>query len=81
MFGVALWELMTLAQQPYAELDPFEVAEQLERGYRLAQPVNCPDPLYLVMDTCWRADPEQRPSSVVLLRLLADLYAALNRFI
>ncbi|XP_075750338.1 tyrosine-protein kinase Dnt [Rhipicephalus microplus] len=81
MFGVALWELMTLAQQPYAELDPFEVAEQLERGYRLAQPVNCPDPLYLVMDTCWRADPEQRPSSAVLLRLLADLYAALNRFI
>ncbi|KAL3250152.1 hypothetical protein MRX96_055747 [Rhipicephalus microplus] len=67
--------------QPYAELDPFEVAEQLERGYRLAQPVNCPDPLYLVMDTCWRADPEQRPSSAVLLRLLADLYAALNRFI
>ncbi|XP_075534788.1 tyrosine-protein kinase RYK-like [Dermacentor variabilis] len=81
MFGVALWELMTLAQQPYAELDPFEVGEQLEQGYRLAQPINCPDPLYLVMDTCWRADPEQRPSSAVLLRLLADLYAALNRFI
>ncbi|XP_077512569.1 tyrosine-protein kinase RYK-like [Amblyomma americanum] len=81
MFGVALWELMTLAQQPYAELDPFEVAEHLERGYRLAQPVNCPDPLYLVMDNCWCADPEQRPTSAALLRHLADLYAALGRFI
>lgn len=81
MFGVTLWELMTLAQQPYAELDPFEVAEHLERGYRLAQPINCPDPLYIVMDMCWRADPDQRPTSGALLRLLADLYAALGRFI
>ncbi|CAN7996310.1 unnamed protein product, partial [Ixodes hexagonus] len=45
MYGVTLWELMTLAQQPYAELDPFEVAAHLSQGYRLGQPVNCPDPL------------------------------------
>lgn len=44
-FGVLLWELATLAQQPYAEVDPFEMADYLRDGYRLAQPVNCPDEL------------------------------------
>ncbi|KAM7301490.1 uncharacterized protein ISCGN_017009 [Ixodes scapularis] len=81
MYGVALWELMTLAQQPYAELDPFEVAAHLSQGYRLGQPVNCPDPLFGVMELCWRAQPDSRPGWLTLLRLLADLYAALNRFI
>lgn len=44
-FGVLLWELTTLAQQPYVEIDPFEMAAYLKDGYRLAQPVNCPDEL------------------------------------
>ena len=45
MFGVMLWELTTLAQQPYLEVDPFEMAAYLRDGYRLAQPLNCPDEL------------------------------------
>lgn len=44
-FGVLLWELTTLAQQPYVEIDPFEMAAYLKDGYRLAQPINCPDEL------------------------------------
>lgn len=44
-FGVVLWEITTLAQQPYAEIDPFEVSHVLKDGYRLTQPVNCPDEL------------------------------------
>lgn len=44
-FGVLLWEFMTLAQQPYVEIDPFEMEAYLKDGYRLAQPVNCPDEL------------------------------------
>ena len=44
-FGVLLWELTTLAQQPYVEVDPFEMAGFLDEGYRLAQPLNCPDKL------------------------------------
>lgn len=44
-FGVTLWELMTLGQQPYMEIDPFEMAAYLKDGYRLSQPINCPDEL------------------------------------
>ena len=44
-FGVTLWELMSLAQQPYSEVDSFEMAAYLREGYRIAQPINCPDEL------------------------------------
>lgn len=44
-FGVVIWELTTLAQQPYPEIDPFEMGSYLVNGYRLSQPVGCPDEL------------------------------------
>lgn len=46
-YGVTLWELMTLGQQPYFEIDPFEMGAYLRDGYRLFQPINCPDKLYV----------------------------------
>lgn len=44
-FGVLLWELTTLAQQPYPDIDFFEMVNYLETGYRLQQPLSCPDEL------------------------------------
>jgi len=44
-FGVTVWELFMLGGQPYAEVDPFEMAAYLETGYRLTQPHNCPSDL------------------------------------
>ncbi|XP_046674030.1 tyrosine-protein kinase Dnt-like isoform X1 [Homalodisca vitripennis] len=80
-FGVLLWELITLAQQPYSEVDPFEMAAYLRDGYRLAQPLNCPDQLFEVMTCCWIADPEDRPSFSQLLDCLYDFSNALGRYI
>ncbi|XP_068085426.1 tyrosine-protein kinase RYK [Anabrus simplex] len=80
-FGVLLWELTTLAQQPYAEVDPFEMAAYLRDGYRLAQPINCPDELFALMACCWLAVPEERPTFVQLLACLQEFYTALGRYI
>lgn len=44
-FGVTLWEMFTMAHQPYAEVDPFEMAAYLLDGFRMAQPINCPNEL------------------------------------
>ena len=44
-YGVTMWELMTLGQQPYADIDPFEMAAYLQEGFRISQPINCPDEL------------------------------------
>ena len=46
-----MWELMTKAQQPFGDIDPFEMETYLNEGYRLHQPLNCPDQLYSGMWT------------------------------
>nr|XP_022915558.1 tyrosine-protein kinase Dnt-like isoform X1 [Onthophagus taurus] len=80
-FGVLLWELTTLAQQPYVEIDPFEVAAYLKDGYRLAQPVNCPDELFAVMAYCWAMSPSERPTFTQLQVCLQEFYAQLIRYV
>ncbi|CAI9736955.1 tyrosineRYK-like,protein kinase RYK-like [Octopus vulgaris] len=80
-FGVTLWELMTLGQQPYADIDPFEMSAYLQEGYRIAQPINCPDELFSVMACCWAISFEERPKFSQLLVCLQDFYTALGRYI
>ncbi|XP_076339966.1 tyrosine-protein kinase RYK-like isoform X2 [Tachypleus tridentatus] len=80
-FGVTLWELMTLGEQPYVEIDPFEMAASLRDGYRLSQPINCPDKLYRLMAFCWTAMPEERPTFNQLLSYLQDFHTALGCYI
>ncbi|ESO98934.1 hypothetical protein LOTGIDRAFT_213735 [Lottia gigantea] len=80
-FGVTMWELMTMGQQPYADVDPFEMASYLREGYRIAQPINCPDELFSVMACCWAMSPDERPKFSQLLGCLQDFYTALGRYI
>ncbi|XKL62432.1 hypothetical protein PGB90_002265 [Kerria lacca] len=80
-FGVTLWELTTLAQQPYAEVDPFEIEHYLKDGYRLSQPINCPDELFAVMAYCWAMSPDERPTFFQLLTCLQDFHDQLNRYV
>lgn len=80
-FGVLLWELTTLAQQPYVEIDPFEMAAYLKDGYRLAQPINCPDELFAVMAYCWAMHPENRPTFSQLQVCLKEFYIQLTRYV
>ncbi|EFA11279.1 tyrosine-protein kinase Drl [Tribolium castaneum] len=80
-FGVLLWELTTLAQQPYVEIDPFEIVAYLKDGYRLAQPINCPDELFAVMAYCWAMSAEERPTFTQLHICLQDFYTQLTRYV
>uniref|UniRef100_A0A8C2N3I5 receptor protein-tyrosine kinase n=1 Tax=Cricetulus griseus TaxID=10029 RepID=A0A8C2N3I5_CRIGR len=80
-FGVTLWELMTLGQTPYVDIDPFEMAAFLKDGYRMAQPINCPDELFAVMACCWALDPEERPKFQQLVQCLTEFHAALGAYL
>ncbi|XP_077988168.1 tyrosine-protein kinase RYK-like [Glandiceps talaboti] len=80
-FGVTLWELMTLGQTPYADVDPFEMASYLKNGYRMAQPPNCPDELFSVMACCWALSPIDRPKFTHLATILNDFHRALGIYI
>ncbi|XP_006621363.1 tyrosine-protein kinase Dnt isoform X1 [Apis dorsata] len=80
-FGVLLWELTTLAQQPYVEVDAFEMASYLRDGYRLAQPINCPDELFAVMAYCWAMSADERPTFSQLIVCLQDFHTQLTRYV
>uniref|UniRef100_A0A8D2FK31 receptor protein-tyrosine kinase n=1 Tax=Theropithecus gelada TaxID=9565 RepID=A0A8D2FK31_THEGE len=75
-FGVMLWELMTLGQMAYVDTDPFEMAAYLKDGYRITQPINCPDEPFAVMACCWALDPGERPKFQQLVQCLTEFHAA-----
>lgn len=80
-FGVLLWELLTLCQQPYADIDPFEISAYLQDGFRLNQPINCPDELFTVMACCWALAPNERPTFSQLSVFLNEFNNQLVKFV
>lgn len=46
-FGVVLWEIATLAEQPYQGLSNEQVLRFVMEGGLLDKPDNCPDMLYV----------------------------------
>ena len=50
-YGVVLWEMMTLAEQPYQGLSNEEVLRYVVGGGVLDKPEGCPDRLYVYCST------------------------------
>ncbi|XP_051174115.1 putative inactive tyrosine-protein kinase Wsck [Leptopilina boulardi] len=69
-FGVLLWEMLSMGGTPYSNLQlDSDVEEALERGVRLEQLRDTPDPVYEVMLSCWSNDEHERPTFDELIRL------------
>eukprot|EP01118_Nematostelium_gracile_P003395 TRINITY_DN1390_c0_g1_i1.p1 TRINITY_DN1390_c0_g1~~TRINITY_DN1390_c0_g1_i1.p1 ORF type:complete len:612 (-),score=99.25 TRINITY_DN1390_c0_g1_i1:89-1924(-) len=61
-FGVVMWEILE-RKYPYYQWDNETVIEQVvDYHYRLPKPNNCPEKVYLLMQTCWALDPYDRPT-------------------
>ncbi|XP_041703217.1 protein-tyrosine kinase 2-beta isoform X2 [Coregonus clupeaformis] len=74
MFGVCVWEVMSLGQQPFFWLENGEVINQLEGGVRLPKPPSCPPTLYTLLSHTWSYEPHTRPSFTQLVCKLSDIY-------
>ena len=75
-FGVLLWELWSDVKIPYGVIgDDSEVARRVVAGERLARPDGCPAAAYTIMQRCWAARPQDRPTFAELQQLLLDLHA------
>ena len=77
-YGVLLTELVTFGRTPYPGMTNAEVLRQVDQGYRLPQPTNCPVSLYTIMRDCWHAQPETRPSFTTLQFRLENEYNGEN---
>uniref|UniRef100_A0A8C5HXL1 Tyrosine-protein kinase n=1 Tax=Gouania willdenowi TaxID=441366 RepID=A0A8C5HXL1_GOUWI len=78
-FGILLSEIVTYGRIPYPGMSNPEVIQNLEQGYRMPKPDNCPDGLYNIMTVCWRENPEDRPTFEYLRCVLDDFFTATER--
>ncbi len=73
-FGVVLWEMATLASQPYQGLPNEEVVKYVMDGRVMERPEGCPNRLYILMESCWQHHPKKRPTFIELVEnLLPDV--------
>ncbi len=70
--GVVLWEMATLAAQPYPGKSNEDVLRFVIEGGVLEQPDDCPDRLYNMMCNCWKTDPRARPSFLEIVQFLEN---------
>ncbi|ETE72284.1 Proto-oncogene tyrosine-protein kinase Src, partial [Ophiophagus hannah] len=75
-FGILLTELATKGRVPYPGMVNREVLDQVERGYRMPCPPECPESLHDLMCQCWRKDPEERPTFEYLQAFLEDYFTS-----
>lgn len=74
MFGVCVWEIFSLAQQPFFWLENGQVVNQLESGVRLPKPQLCPPTIYSLLSRCWAYEPHGRPGFSQLVCSLSDIH-------
>ncbi|XP_054835038.1 protein-tyrosine kinase 6 [Eublepharis macularius] len=60
-FGILLYEIVTLGQNPYPGMTNSEVFRQVQTGFRMDCPPKCPPLMYNLMCKCWDLNPEERP--------------------
>uniref|UniRef100_A0ABM5G599 Tyrosine-protein kinase n=1 Tax=Pogona vitticeps TaxID=103695 RepID=A0ABM5G599_9SAUR len=60
-FGILLYEIVTLGQNPYPGMTNSEVFHEVQRGFKMLCPPKCPATLYGLMCKCWDLNPDRRP--------------------
>ncbi|XP_077985663.1 uncharacterized protein LOC144440221 [Glandiceps talaboti] len=61
-YGIVLWEILNLGDDPYPEMTVEDVLYELQQGYRMPKPSHCSVQMYSLMADCWDEDPSERPS-------------------
>ncbi|XP_030043845.1 insulin receptor-related protein [Microcaecilia unicolor] len=71
-FGVVLWEIATLAEQPYQGMSNEQVLHFVMDNGVLERPENCAERLHELMRWCWQQNPRQRPAFLEILEETRD---------
>ncbi len=72
-FGVLLWEIMTMGQQPYPARTHQEVLGFVRGGGHLDVPALCPNNLGDMLMSCWSYNPRDRPTFARCQELIREI--------
>ena len=73
-FGVLLFELITHGRFPYPGMTNSQVMDQLQHGFRMPKPMECPHKLYVIMLECWTEEARYRPTFQLLYQQLNAIF-------
>eukprot|EP00002_Diphylleia_rotans_P029038 TRINITY_DN5882_c0_g1_i1.p1 TRINITY_DN5882_c0_g1~~TRINITY_DN5882_c0_g1_i1.p1 ORF type:complete len:203 (-),score=41.27 TRINITY_DN5882_c0_g1_i1:30-638(-) len=68
-YGILCWEII-MGDLPYRNIDPLRLSTEVLKGMRPTVPTSGPLPLITVMQKCWDAQPQNRPSFDSVYRTL-----------
>ncbi|XP_031558117.1 putative insulin-like peptide receptor [Actinia tenebrosa] len=71
-YGVVLWEMATLASQPYPGKSNEEVLKFVVDGGVMDKPMDAPNELYDLMTLCWQHSPKARPTFLTIIHMIED---------
>ncbi|KAI1729719.1 protein tyrosine kinase domain-containing protein [Ditylenchus destructor] len=72
-YGVLLFELFSLGEVPYADIENSDLLPFLKNGGRLSQPGHCTEEMYSLMSSCWLVPAELRPTFNAISEKIAQI--------
>ncbi|XP_029437607.1 tyrosine-protein kinase Fer-like [Rhinatrema bivittatum] len=72
-YGILLWEMFSYGATPYTGMSNQQTLSQVERGFRMKAPKNCPPEVYEIMLMCWDVNPSHRPKFSKILHEVVKL--------
>ncbi|XP_028411984.1 tyrosine-protein kinase receptor Tie-1-like [Dendronephthya gigantea] len=72
-FGVLLYEIVTLGEEPYKAISPYNIINHVGSGCRMPKPPHCSSEIYEIMSNCWKVNAKNRPTFSEIHQRLHDL--------
>ncbi|XP_065217300.1 fibroblast growth factor receptor 2-like [Planococcus citri] len=73
-FGILLWEILTLGDDPYPSIEDLAgLRNALKQNYRMEKPANASTNVYNLMVDCWSFEPKDRPNFLSIVERLKEL--------
>eukprot|EP00080_Pristionchus_pacificus_P014883 PDM74903.1 rol-3 [Pristionchus pacificus] len=66
-YGIVLYEILTMGKIPYEHVGDEKIRDVLLSGETLERPSYCPVKIFRVAESCWRINPDARPTFSELL--------------
>ena len=80
-FGVLIWEVMTLGDRPFPDMDFLQVMDYVRCSHgHLELPKLCPPSLAIQIEQCWAYSAQDRPDFAVLLETINQFLPFKNDF-
>jgi hypothetical protein len=72
--GVLIWEALSNSEIPYSSIaEDNKVDEKKRNGEKLPRPSKCDRQLWVLMNSCWHKDSDERPTFEDIKNQLLDM--------